>query len=268
MDELHEKAARLRAELLRLGSTAVAFSGGVDSAYLLHMAHETLGDRTIAVTVRSSAFPRRETEDAGAFCVQAGIRQVWVDLDVLAIPGFSENPPDRCYLCKRQLFRRIQEVAAEQGMASVSEGSNLDDEGDYRPGMRAIAELGVASPLRAAGLTKADIRALSREAGLPTWAKPSLACLASRFAYGEPITRAGLDRVDRAEQLLTELGFSQARVRVHGTIARIELLPEEFPRMLEPETRTEVVQTLRGLGFPYVALDLQGYRTGSMNETL
>lgn len=268
MDALHEKARRLRGELLRLGSTAVAFSGGVDSAYLLHMAHETLGDRAIAVTVRASAFPRRETAEAEDFCARRGIRQVWVDLDVLEIPGFAENPPDRCYLCKRQLFRRIQDVAAEQGMAIVSEGSNLDDEGDYRPGMRAIAELGVASPLRTAGLTKADIRALSREAGLPTWAKPSLACLASRFVYGESITREGLERVDRSEQLLAELGFTQARVRVHGTMARIELLPEEFPRLLEPENRTRVVQTLRGLGFSYVALDLQGYRTGSMNETL
>ncbi|MCC8098552.1 MAG: ATP-dependent sacrificial sulfur transferase LarE [Clostridiales bacterium] len=268
MDALHQKAARLKAELLRLGSTAVAFSGGVDSAYLMYAAHEALGDEAIAVTVRSSAFPRRETAEAEAFCAQAGIRQVWVDLDVLEIPGFAENPPDRCYLCKRQLFHRIQAVAAEQGMASVSEGSNLDDEGDYRPGMRAIAELGVASPLRAAGLTKADIRALSREAGLPTWAKPSLACLASRFAYGETITREGLDRVDQAEQLLSELGFTQARVRVHGAMARIELLPEEFPRLMEPETRIGVVQALRGLGFTYVALDLQGYRTGSMNEIL
>ena len=265
MDALHEKLDALREELRRLDRVAVAFSAGVDSTFLLKVAHDTLGAQAIAVTARSCLFPARETEEARAFCRREGIEQIIAAYDPLAVEGFRDNPPDRCYRCKRALFARFSEIAKERG-AALAEGSNLDDECDYRPGMRAVAELGVASPLRAAGMTKSDVRALSRELGLPTWNKPSFACLASRFAYGEPITAERLTIVDAAEQRLLSLGFEQFRVRVHGDLARVEVLPEDMPRLIDhaPALHT----ALRALGFRYVALDLGGYRSGSMNRAL
>lgn len=254
--------------LRALGSVAVAFSSGVDSAFLLHAAREALGDGAIAVTARSRAIPRRELEEARSFCEDRGIRRFVVDVNEMEIEGFSRNPVNRCYLCKRELFARIIDLAAAQGAAAVVEGSNVDDEGDYRPGMVALAELGVKSPLRECGFTKADIRALSRRFGLPTWDKPSYACLASRFPYGQEITPQRLDMVGRAEQLLIDMGFRQVRVRYHGAVARIELPEADFERFMSRDVRKAVVEKLKEIGFNYVTLDLQGYRTGSMNETI
>jgi len=268
MDAIHEKQARLEALLADMGSVAVGFSSGVDSTFLLKTAHKVLGDNALAVTVRSCFCPERETREAADFCAREGIRHVTADVAVLEIPGVAANPPDRCYLCKKALFERIGEIARQQGAAHVAEGSNMDDLGDYRPGLAAVAELGIESPLRAAGLYKAEIRALSREMGLPTWDKPAFACLASRFVYGETITREKLAMVDAAEQYLMERGFRQLRVRVHGDLARIELESADMARLFRDDTAAQLDAWLRQLGFRYVTLDLRGYRTGSMNDPL
>ena len=268
MNDSSAKLETLRASLREAHSALVAFSSGVDSTFLLHVAHEELGDRVVAVTARSRSFPKRELDEAADFCRAEGVRHVVIDSEELDVPGFAENPPDRCYHCKRELFGKLVAFARENGLAAVLEGSNVDDDGDYRPGRRAIRELGVRSPLRDAGLTKAEIRALSRAMGLPTADKPSFACLASRIPYGEEITDAKLHMVDRAEQLLMDLGFRQFRVRLHGTLARIEVLPDELTRFSDPALRETVCAGLRDCGFSYVTLDLTGYRTGSMNEVL
>ena len=268
MDQLHEKYDALQSRLRELGSLAVAFSGGVDSTFLLRVAHDVLGDRALAVTAAPPFVPAREQKESFEFCRTAGIRQIVIPPEALDIDGIRHNPPDRCYHCKREIFGNIIRVAEENGILHVAEGSNTDDTGDYRPGMRAIRELGVLSPLLDAGLSKSDIRALSRELDLPTWDKPSFACLASRFVYGEAITDERLARVDRAEQLLLDLGFRQFRVRIHGDLARIEILPADFGRIMEADCREKVYSALKAYGFSYVTLDLAGYRTGSMNEVL
>ena len=266
--ETEKKMEFLKQALKNLGSAAIAFSSGVDSTFLLKMAHEVLGEHAVAITAKSDSFPKRELEEAEAFCKKEGIRQVVFESEELEIEGFGANPPNRCYLCKKAFLQKIKEIAKENGISFVAEGSNVDDEGDYRPGMQAVAELGIQSPLRAAGLTKREIRLLSKKMGLDTWDKPSFACLSSRFPYGEVITKERLAMVQQGEQLLQELGFSQFRVRIHGRMARIEVLPEDFPKLLQEETRNQITEKFREYGFAYAAMDLKGYRTGSMNEVL
>ena len=268
MEDREQKMRKLSEYLAGLGSVAVAFSGGVDSTFLLQAAKDVLGDGVIALTAVSDFFPDRERREADAFCRERGIRQIICREEILKVPGVAENPANRCYLCKRALFEMFLAQAKRQGFSHVAEGSNLDDLGDYRPGLQANAELGILGPLRECGFSKEDIRALSKEMGLPTASKPSYACLASRFAYGEEITGEKLAMVDQAEQLLLDLGFTQMRVRIHGTLARIEVLPEDFPRLAEPALRREIAEKLKTYGFSYVTADLAGYRTGSMNEML
>ena len=268
MEDREQKMRKLSEYLAGLGSVAVAFSGGVDSTFLLQAAKDVLGDGVIALTAVSDFFPDRERREADAFCRERGIRQIICREEILKVPGVAANPANRCYLCKRALFEMFLAQAKRQGFSHVAEGSNLDDLGDYRPGLQAIAELRILSPLRECGFSKEDIRALSKEMGLPTASKPSYACLASRFAYGEEITGEKLAMVDQAEQLLLDLGFTQMRVRIHGTLARIEVLPEDFPRLAEPALRREIAEKLKTYGFSYVTADLAGYRTGSMNEML
>ena len=266
MKTTQEKYNDLKEYLRSLGSVAVAFSSGVDSTFLLRVAHDVLGDRAIAVTAVSCSFPERERKEAQKFCEENHIRQVLCQSEELDIDGFRSNPKNRCYLCKHELFEKIIALAKENSIQYVAEGSNMDDNGDYRPGLQAVAELQVKSPLRHVGLTKQEIRDYSHQLGLPTWDKQSFACLSSRFVYGEEITEQKLGMVDKAEQLLLDLGFHQLRVRIHGTIARIEVLPDEFEKLLQ--NRTQIVTAFKGYGFSYVTMDLQGYRTGSMNETL
>lgn len=265
---MSDKQEELEKLLESYKRVAVAFSSGVDSTYLLKMAQKVLGENVIAVTASSCSFPKRELEEAKTFCRENGIRHIVVESEELDIDGFRQNPKNRCYLCKHELFEKILSIAKENGIETVVEASNTDDDGDYRPGLVAVKELGIESPLRHVGLSKKEIREYSKELGLPTWNKQSFACLSSRFVYGETISEEKLAMVDQAEQLLLDMGFHQLRVRIHDKLARIEVHPSEFEKIMQEENRTKIFHELKQYGFTYVTLDLQGYRTGSMNETL
>lgn len=267
-EELNQKLEKLKEYIAGLGSLAVGFSGGVDSSLLTAVAHEVLGERLIAVTGADASVPEREVNEAIAFCKERGIRHILCKVDPLQEEGYRNNSPDRCYFCKHGIFTEVKRIADEYGIKYMAEGSNMDDVGDYRPGLRAAAELSVKSPLREARLNKSEIRIISRAMGLPTWSKPAYACLASRFVYGEEITEEKLHMIDQAEQFLIEHGFFEERVRMHGNIARIEVPPVDIPRLAADGIREEVYAEFRKIGFLFITLDLKGYRLGSMNETL
>jgi uncharacterized protein len=266
--EMQDKLSALRTRIKEMGSMAIGFSGGLDSTFLLKVAHDILKDRVLAVIARSTTFPEREFRQAESFVRAMGIKYAIIDSEELELEGFAANPVDRCYFCKKELFARIIETARENGLSYIADGANLDDLSDYRPGMLATKELQVVSPLKDCGLTKDEIRSLAREMGLSVWNKPSFACLASRFPYGQEITAEKLGMVDQAEQYLLDLGFRQVRVRHHGDLARIEVAVEERKKFFGEKIMDEVYAELKRIGFTYIALDLKGYRTGSMNETI
>lgn len=252
----------------KLGNAVIAFSGGVDSTFLIKVAHNVLGKNMLAVTLVSNTFSSTERQEATSFCKENGIPQIEKQYNELEIPGFAQNPKNRCYICKIYLFNKIKEIAKEKGFSHICEGSNIDDIGDYRPGLQAIKELNILSPLIISNLTKLEIRNLSKKLELPTWNKPSYPCLATRFPYNEIITNEKLIQVSKSEELLKKLGFKQFRVRHHEQIARIEIQPIDFPLLLDDKIRLEIVNSLKNLGFHYITLDLLGFRSGSLNEVL
>lgn len=262
------KYEKLKSIIKDCGKIAIAFSGGVDSTFLTKVAKDVLGENAVAVTISSILVTDDELKEADDFCKVENIEHLIYKADVLSIPGFEDNPPDRCYICKKAIFTNVKNLVGERGISVIAEGTNVDDDGDYRPGMRAIKELGVRSPLKEAGLTKAEIRELSCMLGLKTWNKPSCACLASRFAYGEVINKDKLDMVYSAECYIRSMGFEQFRVRLQDGIARIELRPADIQKFIENGIKDKVSEKLHALGFKYVSLDLDGYRLGSMNEVL
>jgi len=270
MQALDRKRAQLYALLRDLESVAVAYSGGVDSTYLLAAALDALGpEHVLAVTAISPTYPASEREAGEAIAREMGARQQFVHTDELDDPRFANNPPERCYYCKSHLFQELHEIARAEGLRYVVYGATQDDLGDHRPGMRAAREMGAWAPLLEAGLTKKDVRALSREASLPTWDKPAMACLASRFPYHQMITGEALTRVERAEDYLRgEIGLRQVRVRDYGPIARLEVEPSAFDQLVSERVRERVVAQLKELGYVYVTLDLEGFRSGSMNRVL
>ena len=266
--ELENKYKALIIELQKLQSVVIGFSGGVDSTFLAAVAAKTLGEKAVAVTVFSPFAPKGEAGEAKAFAASAGLNFHLIEADPLVDEQIAGNPPDRCYYCKKLIFSQILSLAGRLHVPYVADGTNADDGTDYRPGIKALKELKIVSPLQKAGLTKADIRALSKELQLPTWQKESAACLASRIPYGEPLTKEKLARIDEAENYLGQFGFTHLRVRSHGNMARLEVAQQDMSFFAEPANRIKVAAALKKLGFSYVALDLEGYRTGSLNEVL
>ncbi|HVQ00570.1 MAG TPA: ATP-dependent sacrificial sulfur transferase LarE [Candidatus Thermoplasmatota archaeon] len=260
------KLRRLRQQLQDMRSCAIAYSGGVDSTFLVTVAFQELGRRALAVTATSSTYPKKELKEAERYAKKLGIPHVIIHSEELDIDGFADNPPERCYSCKKELFQKIQQIATKHRLAYVLDGSNADDKRDYRPGAKAKDELGVRSPLQDVGLTKQEIRGLSKSMHLDTADKPALACLASRFPYGTRITRERLKQVEAAEEFLVSLGARSCRVRYHDAIARIEVPSKDFRMILQ--NAKEIVKRFKRLGFTYVTLDIEGYRTGSLNEVL
>jgi uncharacterized protein len=265
---LDTKLDRLRAIFSPMSSVIVAFSGGVDSTFVLKVAHETIGDRVLALTTTSPTMPDQDRESAVAMVHLIGARHLLVESNELEVPGYAANPINRCYLCKHNLFTVCEAKASELSIGHIVDGLNLDDLHDYRPGMQAASEKRVRHPLVEAELTKSEIRELSRAMALPTWDRPASPCLSSRFPYGTEITREGLARVAAGENLLHSLGFKIARVRYHGDIARLELEQSEMPRIFDPQLRDLVDREFRKIGFRFVAIDLKGFRSGSLNEGL
>jgi pyridinium-3,5-biscarboxylic acid mononucleotide sulfurtransferase len=268
MTELSTKLGSLEKILTDMQTVLIAYSGGTDSTFLLKVAANVLGDEAIAVTASSETYTPKELRDAKKNAEAIGARHIVVYTDELNDPNFSSNPPDRCYHCKKELFTKLTELAKRHGLKYIVDGSTSDDERDFRPGMRAVREFGVRSPLKDAGFTKQDIRTLSKEMNLPTWDKPPLPCLSTRFPYGTQITKEKVMRVGRAEEFLAGFGIRQLRVRDHGNIARIEVLRADMPIFLDEEISKLIAEKFKLLGYAYVALDIQGYRMGSMNEPL
>ena len=265
MLNLEQKYDILKKTIEDYGKVGIAFSGGVDSTFLLKVAHDILGDNAVAFTAAQRSVPAFELKEAEDFCKAEGIRQIVCEINELETPEFAKNPADRCYYCKRNVLSRIYDVAGELGITKIAEGSNVDDLGDFRPGRKAVKEYGALSPLLDAGLTKDEIRTLSKQLKLPTWDKPAYACLASRIVRGEIITEEKLRMIEKAEGFLIENGFRQMRVRVHGDLARIEVLPENIEKIAQADFRKLLTEKFREFGFRYVSLDLEGYKLGSMN---
>jgi uncharacterized protein len=268
MGELEAKEQRLCAELEKVPTLIVAYSGGVDSAYLAYAAHQALGERALAVTALSASYSERDRHEAEQCVTRFKLPHEFIFTDELSNPAYRANNVDRCYFCKDELFDKLDALAVRRGFAGVAYGVNMDDQGDWRPGQRAAREHRVLTPLLDAGLTKADIRELARRADVPVWNRPASACLSSRIAYGIEVTPERLKTVERGEEALRELGFRQFRVRYHEKLVRLEIAPEELPLALTPDMARKFVEIFKPLGFTYVTLDLEGYRTGSLNANL
>lgn len=265
---INDKLEALKSRLRELESVAIAYSGGVDSNFLLKVASETLQDKAIAVTIHAMMHSSREIEEARTYANEFSVRHIVLNVDNFEVDEFTKNTPQRCYHCKREVFTKIKEIAKENNIKYVVDGTNLDDLGDYRPGLKALSELEIVSPLKDAGLTKADIRALSKEMNLETFKKPAFACLATRIPYGTVITNDRLRMIEKSEEYLVELGFNQFRVRAHDNIARIEVEKEEIYKFFEENLLEKTNNKLKEIGFKFVTLDMEGYKMGSMNEGL